>query len=62
MIPFKIPDTCISEYRELTEQDNEDKVGFYVHEVTDRYYYCLFREDSTTELVPTCTDEEFNNK
>lgn len=62
MIPFKIPDSCIVDYRELTEQDIDNKIGFYVHEITGRYYHCLFTENSMTELVPTCTDEEFNNK
>jgi len=59
MIPLSIPDSCIVDYRELTEEDKENMVGFYVHPETGRYYHCLFLEDSTTQLVPTQTDEEF---
>ena len=59
MIPFDIPDSCIVDYRELTDEDIENKVGFYIHKTTGRYYHCLFTEDSTTELVPTQTNKEF---
>ena len=59
MIPLNIPDNCIVEYRELTEEDREDMVGFYIHPKTGRYYYCLFLEDSSSQLIPTQTEVEY---